>query len=130
YSRERISALFERIFKPDEPLNSGEDLTRFARDRLRRRFLEAEVGISGANLVAADTGTWMLVESEANIRLTTTVPPVHIALAGIEKIVPRRSDLAPFVELIGPSATGQMLTSYVSLISPPLQLPLLPFADA
>lgn len=130
YSRERISALFERIFKPDEPLNSGEDLTRFARDRLRRRFLEAEVGISGANLVAADTGTLMLVESEANIRLTTTVPPVHIALAGIEKIVPRRSDLAPFVELIGPSATGQMLTSYVSLISPPLQLPLLPFADA
>jgi iron-sulfur cluster protein len=123
WSRERISQLFKSNFETDEPLDSGEDLTKFARDILRKKFLTADVGITGANLIAADSGTLMLVESEGNIRMVTHTPSVHIALAGIEKIVPSRDDFAPFLELLAPSATGQPLTSYTQIISPPLDLP-------
>ena len=122
-SRERISTLFKDAFETDRPLDSGEDLTRFARDQLREKFLTADIGISGANVIAADTGTLLLVESEGNIRMVTMAPPVHIAVAGVEKVVPRREDLVPFIELLGPSGTGQPLTSYTSVISPPLDFP-------
>ncbi len=122
-SRERISRLFKDAFETDRPLDTGEDLTRFARDYLREKFLTADIGISGANVIAADTGTLMLVESEGNIRMVTQAPPVHIAVAGVEKVVPRREDLAPFIELLGPSGTGQPLTSYTSVIAPPLDYP-------
>ena len=120
YSRERITELFKRKFHTDLPLDSGEELTRFAREMLRKKFLSADAGISGANFVAADTGTIVLVESEGNIRLTSTLPPLHIAIAGVEKILSRRSDLAPFIELLAPSATGQGLASYTSVLTPPL----------
>jgi iron-sulfur cluster protein len=126
YSRERITALFKRTFKTDLPLDTGEELTKFARDILRQKFLSADAGITGANLIAADSGTLMLVESEANIRMSSTVPPLHIAIAGIEKIVPTREDFIPFLELLAPSATGQLLSSYTSIMRPPL--PALPLA--
>ncbi|MGB6429838.1 MAG: LUD domain-containing protein [Candidatus Acidiferrales bacterium] len=125
YSRERITALFKRVFKTDLPLDSGEELTAFARDRLRDKFLNADAGISGANFVTADSGTLVLVESEANIRMTTLVPPLHIAVTGIEKILPAREDLAPFIELLAASGTGQPMTSYTSLIRPPLAAPVI-----
>ena len=125
YSRERITALFKRKFDTDLPLDTGEELTRFAREILRQKFIAADAGITGANLIAADTGSLMLVESEGNIRMTTTLPPVHIAIAGIEKVVPSRSDFQSFIELLPASATGQQLTSYVSILRPPL--PALPF---
>src|SRR5579863_3679104 len=95
YSRERITALFKRKFKTDLPLDTGEELTKFARDKLREKFLRADVGITGANLVAADAGTLMLVESEGNIRMTSLLPPVHIAISGVEKIIPTRREMAP-----------------------------------
>jgi len=60
--------------------------------------LKADAGITGANFVVADSGSLMLVESEANIRMTTAMPPLHIAISGAEKIVPTRADLAPFIE--------------------------------
>lgn len=120
YSRERITALFKRNFQTDLPLDTGEELTRFAREMLRQKFLNADAGISGANFVTADTGSIVLVESEGNIRLTSQLPPLHIAIAGVEKVLPRRQDLAPFIELIGPSATGQGLASYTSVLTPPL----------
>jgi iron-sulfur cluster protein len=120
YSRERITELFKRKFQTDLPLDTGEELTRFAREMLRKKFLNADAGISGANFVAADTGTIVLVESEGNIRLTSTLPPLHIAIAGVEKVLPRRFDLAPFIELLAPSATGQGLASYTSVLTPPL----------
>jgi len=123
YSRERITELFQRKFKSEQPLDTGEELTRFARERLREKFLRADVGISGANLIAADSGTLVLVESEGNIRMTTLLPPVHIAIAGIEKVVPARQDLAPFIELLAASATGQPMSCYTSIISPPLAAP-------
>jgi iron-sulfur cluster protein len=127
YSRERITALFQRVFRTSEPLETGEELTRFARERLRGKFLAADAGISGANLIAADSGTLMLVESEGNIRMTTLVPPLHIAIVGVEKIVASRQDFAPFVELLAASATGQPMTSYTNFICPPLAVPAIPF---
>jgi iron-sulfur cluster protein len=119
YSRERISELFKRTFGTTLSLDTGEELTRFARERLRGKFLAADAGISGANLIASD-GTLMLVESEANIRMTTMLPPLHIAVAGIEKVVPRREDFAPFLELLAASGTGQPMSAYTSIIRPPL----------
>jgi iron-sulfur cluster protein len=123
YSRERITALFKRKFKTDLPLDTGEALTRFARERLRDKFLRADVGITGANLIAADTGTLMLVESEGNIRMATLLPHVHIAISGVEKIIPTRVEMAPFLDLLAASATGQSLAAYTSFISPPLTDP-------
>jgi Fe-S oxidoreductase len=108
------------------PLDTGEELTKFARDKLREKFLRADVGITGANLIAADTGTLMLVESEGNIRMSSLLPLVHVAISGVEKIIPTRREMAPFLELLAASATGQNLTSYTSFISPPLDDP--PFA--
>ena len=93
---------------------------------MREKFLHADVGVTGANLIAADTGTLMLVESEGNIRLSSFAPPVHIAIAGIEKIIPTREEMAPFLELLSMSATGQPMSVYTSFISPPLADP--PFA--
>jgi iron-sulfur cluster protein len=126
YSRERITALFKRKFKTDLALDTGEELTRFARERLRDKFLYADVGITGANLIAADTGTLMLVESEGNIRLASFLPPVHIAIAGIEKIIPTRQEMVPFLDLLSASAVGQKMSVYTSFLSPPLTDP--PFA--
>ena len=123
YSRERITALFKRKFNTDLPLDTGEELTVFAREKLRQQFIAADAGISGANLIAADSGSLMLVESEGNIRMTMTLPPLHIALAGIEKVVPSRTDFGTFIELLPRSGTGQPLTSYVSILHPPLKAP-------
>ena len=123
YSRERITELFKRKFKTDLPLDTGEELTQFARERLREKFLHADVGITGANLIAADTGTLMLVESEGNIRMTSFLPPVHIAIAGVEKVIGARAQMAPFLELLAASGTGQKQSSYVTFISPPLHDP-------
>ena len=121
YSRERITALFKRKFHTDLPLDTGEELTRFAREMLRKKFLSADAGISGANFVTAESGSIVLVESEGNIRLTSQLPPLHIAISGVEKVLPSREDLAPFIELIAPSATGQGLASYTSVLTPPMK---------
>ena len=119
-SRERISKLFKEKYSTSEELETGEQLTRFARKKLRDKFLSADIGITGANFISADTGTLMLVESEGNIRLSYSLPPVHIAVAGIEKVIQKFEDLAIFTELLAASATGQRLTSYTSFINPPL----------
>ena len=124
-SRERITELFKENFDTPESLETGEELTKFARDILRNKFLSADVGISGANIIAADSGTILLVESEGNIRLTTQLPAVHIAVSGIEKIIPRCEDIGTFIELLAASATGQSLTTYTNILNPPLDLPIL-----
>lgn len=128
FSREKISALFLKHFpETREALDTGEALTDFARKILRRKFLAADAGISGANFIAADTGSIVLVESEANIRMTTMAPPLHIAVAGVEKLIPRFADIPTFIELLGASGTGQPLTSYTNIITPPLPVPVLDF---
>ncbi|MCB9250676.1 MAG: lactate utilization protein [Ignavibacteriales bacterium] len=105
-SRERISKLFKDNFNTDLPLETGEELTKFARDILREKFLSADIGISGANCISADTGSILLVESEGNIRLTTHLPATHIAIAGIEKIIHNYKDLAVFIELLRQAVQG------------------------
>jgi L-lactate dehydrogenase complex protein LldF len=115
-SREEVAELFHEHLGSDPGADIPE-LTRVARRALREAFLSADVGISGANFVVAETGTIVLVENEGNIRMSTTVPRLHIAVVGIEKVVPRRADLAPLLRLLCRSATGQRITSYVSFIS-------------
>jgi iron-sulfur cluster protein len=122
-SREAIADLFNRRFETEEPLETAEELTRFARKKLGELIRHADVGVTGANFITADSGTLALVTSEGNARKTALVPPTHIAIAGIEKIVPTVEDLQPFAELIGRSGTGQDLTSYLSLLSPPVPSP-------
>lgn len=96
-----------------------EVLTAAARRLLRERFLRAEIGITGVNFAVAETGTIVVVENEGNIRLTTTLPRIHIALMGIEKIIPRLADLPAFLTLLPRAATGQRMSCYVSLITGP-----------
>lgn len=88
-----------------------------ARKVLRERFLQADVGISGANFLVAQSGTIVLVENEGNIQLTTCLPKRHIVLAGIDKIVARDADLAVLLRLLPASATGQRQSCYVSLVA-------------
>ncbi len=96
-----------------------EKQTQIARSVLREKFLAADIGVSGANFLIADSGAVVLVENEGNARLTTSAPRIHIAVAGIEKLIPRAQDLAVFLKLLGRSATGQALTSYTSFLSGP-----------
>ena len=126
-SREEIAALFAERFDVDEPPESAAELTRFARERLGEQIADAEVGMTGANFVACDSGTLALVTSEGNARKTVGATDTQIAVAGIEKLVPSVEDVQPFVELIGRSGTGQDITSYVSLLQPPLSAPVVDF---
>lgn len=96
-------------------------LTAIARSVLRRDFLEAQVGISGVNFGVVESGTLCLVTNEGNGRMCTTVPPVHIAMMGIERLVPTLDDLALMLKMLPRSATGQKLTVYTSLIQSPRQ---------
>lgn len=96
-----------------------ETQTQVARGVLREKFLAADIGITGANFLVADSGAIVLVENEGNARLSSSAPKIHIAIAGIEKLIPRAQDLAVFLKLLGRSATGQWLTSYTSFLSGP-----------
>jgi L-lactate dehydrogenase complex protein LldF len=92
-------------------------LTSTARHTLRGRFASADVGISGVNFGIAETGTIVIVENEGNIRLTTSLPRTHIAVMGIEKLLPRFADLDVFLKLLPRSGTGQALSTYQSFIT-------------
>lgn len=94
-----------------------DELTATARRILRERFAEATVGISGVNFGIAETGSILILENEGNVRLTTSLPRTHIAVMGIEKLLPRFTDLAVFLELLPRSGTGQRLTAYQSIIT-------------
>lgn len=94
-------------------------MTAAARAQLRERFMAADVGISGVNFAVAETGTLCLVENEGNGRMTTSVPPVHIAVTGIEKVVEHLRDVPPLYALLTRSATGQHVTTYFNMISSP-----------
>jgi L-lactate dehydrogenase complex protein LldF len=96
-----------------------EALGSFARERLREKFLVADIGITGANFGVAETGTVVTVTNEGNGRLVTSVPPVHVVVMGIEKLVPRFEDLSVFIRLLGRSATGHKLTVYTNFVTGP-----------
>ncbi len=117
-TRQQVADLFERkLGVPRE--EEIEKQTMIARTVLRQKFLAAGMGISGANFVIAESGAVVVVENEGNARLATSSPPIHVAVAGIEKLLPRAADLAVFLQLLGRSATGQPLTSYTSFLSGP-----------
>ena len=94
-------------------------LGQFARERLREKFINADIGITGANFGVAETGTIATVTNEGNARLVTSVPPVHVVVMGIEKIIPKFEDLSTFVQLLGRSGTGQKITVYTNFITGP-----------
>lgn len=102
-----------------ENLKEAEEMTVVARDRLRKKFCAAEMGVTGANFAIAESGTIVLVENEGNIRLSTSLPRIHVALMGIEKVIPSVKDLAIFLRILARSASGQTMSSYVSLITGP-----------
>jgi L-lactate dehydrogenase complex protein LldF len=117
-TRQQVGELFHKKLGVDYT-DVPEELCAFARKRLRQKFMAAELGISGVNFALADTGTVVIVENEGNARLSTTMPRVHIAVMGLEKVIPRFADLPIFLKLLPRSSTGQKQTSYVSFISSP-----------
>jgi L-lactate dehydrogenase complex protein LldF len=111
-----VSEVFEKHLH-SKPETSPEALTKIARIALREKFLEAGMGITGANFLVADSGAIVLVENEGNARLSSSAPKIHIAVSGIEKVIPRAQDLAVFLKLLGRSATGQPLSVYTSFLA-------------
>jgi L-lactate dehydrogenase complex protein LldF len=94
-------------------------LAHFAREQLRQQFATADVGITGANFAVAETGTVVLVSNEGNARLTVSMPRVHIAILGMEKVIPKLADLPVFLKVLARAATGQKLSVYTSFITGP-----------
>ncbi|MBZ0291254.1 MAG: iron-sulfur cluster-binding protein [Anaerolineae bacterium] len=122
-TKEKVRDLFvEKLGM--EPLPDPVDpvyMTKFARKTLRQKYLEADFGMSGGNFLIAETGTVVIVTNEGNGRLSTGLPPVHIAVVGIEKIVPTWEDFATLVQLLPRSATGQRMTVYCNMFNGPAQ---------
>ncbi len=118
HTRESIARLLSKhteTTQPDEPSS----LAQTGRRLLREKFATADMGISGANFAVADTGTVVLISNEGNARLTTTCPRIHVALMGIEKVIPCLTDLPVFLKLLARAATGQTLSVYTTLITGP-----------
>lgn len=122
-SKEQVTELFVRHHGPDKRSTMGatdaERLTREAREMLRAHFLSADMGISGGNFLVAETGSVALVTNEGNGRMVTTMPRVHVAITGVEKVVPTLEDLSTLIRLLPRSATGQNISNYFSLLTGP-----------
>jgi L-lactate dehydrogenase complex protein LldF len=119
-SKDDIAKLFNQHF--GTPLDAtAEQLTLKARELLRDKYLQADVGITGANFLLADTGSVAISENEGNARLCTTFPRIHIAVVGIEKIIPSIADLDLFWPMLSTHGTGQNLTVYNTILSGPRQ---------
>jgi L-lactate dehydrogenase complex protein LldF len=117
-SKEEISALFHQKLGVEAP-SEAEGLTQIARTKLRGEFLAADLGVSGGNFLVAETGTLVIVTNEGNGRMCTTIPPVHVAIVGIDKVVQDWESLTVLLKLLARSATGQKMTCYTSFISGP-----------
>jgi L-lactate dehydrogenase complex protein LldF len=117
--REEVGALFHREMGTPEGETEPERLMAYARADLRARFLSAQAGITGVNFAIAETGSLVVVTNEGNADLGTSVPKLHIACVGIEKLVPRLDDLPVFLRLLARSATGQAISVYTTLVSAP-----------
>lgn len=117
--RYQVAKLFQEKF-PEIPYTEDIDqLTESARTILRDKFYKASIGLSGVNFAVAETGTLCLVENEGNGRMSTTAPPVHIAVTGIEKVVEMLEDVPPLLSILTRSATGQPVTTYFNMITSP-----------
>lgn len=116
--KEDIAEVFERHLDVPRTLEP-EVLTATARRRLRRQFLQADMGISGVNFAVAETGTLAILTNEGNGRFVTGLPPIHVAIMGIEKVIATLEDLILLIQMLPRSATGQKLTTYVNLVNGP-----------
>lgn len=118
-TKEEVADVFSQEVEegqmPDIP-----KLVKFARGKLRTRFLSAGMGITGANIAVAETGSLVIITNEGNARLVTTLPKIHVAIVGIEKLMSDFADVVPALTALPRSATAQLLTSYVSIISGPV----------
>jgi len=117
-TRQDVGELFARELEvpyTEDP----EELNQIAREYLRQRFLRADIGISGANFGVASTGSICLVTNEGNGRLTTTAPRIHIAVMGMERLVPTPGDLGVMLEILARSAVGQRLSVYTNIVTGP-----------
>lgn len=94
-------------------------MVKFARKHLRRKFLAADMGITGANIAIAETGTLVIFTNEGNARLTMALPKIHVAVVGVEKLVAKMEDIFPIIKALPRSATAQLITSYISFVTKP-----------
>ncbi len=111
-----IAALFREKLGVDAPAEA-QQLTQIARTKLREEFLAADLGVTGGNFLVAETGTLVTVTNEGNGRMCCTIPPVHVAVVGIDKVVSDWESLTVLLKLLAPSATGQKLSCYTQFIS-------------
>jgi L-lactate dehydrogenase complex protein LldF len=119
-SKEDVAKLFADKLGTDPKL-TPEQLTLVAREVLRKKYAEAEVGITGANFIIADIGGIAITENEGNARLSCSMPKTHIVVAGIEKVIPSMNDLALFWPLLATYGTGQKITVYSTIVTGPKQ---------
>ena len=112
--REEVGEVFHQKLGTDEGASDPTYLTRAARGKLRERFLAAPAGMTGVNFALADTGGFVVCTNEGNADLGAALPKLHIAAMGVEKVIPRASDLSVFLRLLGRAATGQPTTAYSS----------------
>jgi L-lactate dehydrogenase complex protein LldF len=118
-NKDEVAAIFHEKIADTPYTEDVEELTAIARRVLRKRFAAAKVGLSGVNFAIAETGTLLLVENEGNGRMCTTAPEVHVAVMGLEKVIEKLSDVPPLLRLLTGSATGQIITTYVNMITSP-----------
>ncbi len=118
-NRTEIAQLLQQNFHYLPYTEDVDELTLSARQIMRERFEQADAGITGVNFMVAETGTLCLVENEGNGRMCSTVPPLHIAITGIEKVVEKLSDVPPLLSILARSATGQLITTYFNMITSP-----------
>jgi len=118
-NKEQISRIFHKKVDSGTLAESAEEMTAIARKVLRQKFYEADMGVSGVNFAVAETGTLCLVENEGNGRFCTTLPQVHVAVMGIEKVLQRLEDVPALLSLLTRSATGQVITTYFNMITSP-----------
>jgi L-lactate dehydrogenase complex protein LldF len=118
-TRHQIAEMFTRETGQQLSADDIPGLTEAARNLLREKFLASGMGVSGGNILVAETGSVVLVTNEGNGRLVTSAPPVHVAVVGIEKMAPTWDDVAPWLSLLARSSTGQPLSIYTSIISGP-----------
>lgn len=118
-SRADVAALFREKLDLADLSDSASipELTLLARRALREKFLAADLGVTGVNMAVAESGTVILVENEGNIRMSTTCPPVHVAVMSLEKVVATLEDAADILRVLPRSATGQKMSSYVSVLT-------------
>jgi L-lactate dehydrogenase complex protein LldF len=117
-SKEDVARLFQEHLNIPYTDDPGQ-LTAAAREYMRREFLSARVGITGVNFACADTGTLVIVENEGNVRMCSVMPDIHIAVMSVDKVIPSFADVPLFLRLLTRSASGQRITSYISMVNGP-----------